>query len=115
MYMLEILLAFVSALLAGSSITMQKYGLDKIKKISVKYLLLSRAWMFGAFLSGMSVFVYVLSLDVGDLSTVQPIVNTSVIFTILSSRMLLKEKITKFIFLSLILVIIGITLITIGV
>ena len=109
--MFGILLALLCAVLNSLSVVLQRGGLKKVKRF--RNVIFSRKWILGVALSAVSFIIYVLAIKVENLSVVQPIVNSYLIFVPPISYILLKEKIEKRQILTTILVVIGILLLVI--
>ena len=79
--MLGIVLALVAALIIGLGLSYQRIGL-KNTKFGLK-LLRSKQWLFGSALATLAFLVYYLALTVEKLVIVQPLINTSIVFTVI--------------------------------
>ncbi len=111
---LGIALSIAASILFGISIVLQKYGLKKIKKFSVKNFIYSKTWLLGILIGMGGIIVYIIALSLADLSTVQPVTALTLIIPVIAGVFLFKEKVGRFEWILLCLVIFGIILVSLS-
>lgn len=111
---LGILLSVVASILFGLSIVLQKYGLRTIKKFTLKNFLFKKIWVPGILVGIAGIVVYLLALSVADLSTVQPVTALTLVIPVVAGVFLFKERVGRFEWMLLCLVIIGIILVSLS-
>ncbi len=112
--MIEILIALVSAAMAGFSTSVQKLALSRIKKVRARTLLASKLWLFSTSILLFSFVVYLFALEKGQVSLIQPIINSSFVFTVICSYFILGERITRREVFSLVTILTGIIFLAVG-
>ena len=111
--MIVIVLVLIATLLGSGGAILLKKGSDKLclnfRKMLKNYYLFG-----GVFLYVTSAVFFILALSKGELSFVYPIVATSYIWASLLSVKFLDEKMNKFKWIGICIIIIGVTLIGLG-
>ncbi|MFQ6020508.1 MAG: EamA family transporter [Candidatus Aenigmatarchaeota archaeon] len=110
----EVILAIIAAVIGGLSLSIQKLGLDKVKKIRPKDLIKSKTWIAGILLALTGFTIYIYALSVGKIAIIQPLMETAMVFSIIFNYLLFREKLSRFEGFCFILVFIGIILIAFG-
>lgn len=107
-----ILVLLTSVLSAIGSLFLKKGS----KKISRNFLSIfkNKMLLFGMFMYAVSVPPYIIALKKGELSVLYPLVATSYIWSSLLALYFLKEKMNKFKWIGIFLIIIGVMFIGIG-
>ena len=109
--MLGIVLALVAAVLIGIGISFQRIGL-KGTKFSLR-LLRSKYWVIGNSIAVLAFLIYYFALTVEKLSIIQPLINTSIVFTVIFGYLFLREKSNKTELLLLLIIFFGVVLLTV--
>jgi uncharacterized membrane protein len=104
----EILLVGIATIIGAFGAICFKKGVKNtlIENIKSKFLYL------GFFLYGTSAIIYITALSGNELSRIYPLVSLGYIWTILLSYLILNEKITKFKWISISLIVLGIIFIS---
>jgi len=76
---LGLLLAVVTSVVFGISVSLQKYSLTKMKLFTVKGMITHRIWMIALAIGLFGVGLYVLAMSFAPLSTVQPMLGVSMV------------------------------------
>jgi uncharacterized membrane protein len=108
--MIGILFAFISSILLGIALFIQKISLIKITKW--KQVFKSPKWLLSIFLTFISFCFSLLALKFERLIIIQPISNVSLLVIVLLEIFVLKDKISIYEILSIILFFIGSLFIT---
>lgn len=86
------ILAVISAVLFGISLAMQKYAVGAMKKFSIGAMAKNKTWLIALLVGVAGILVYLVALNMADLSAVQPLTSLSVVIPILIGVALFKEK-----------------------
>jgi len=105
------ILALISSVLNALGTVIQKKGIEKAKRM--RRVFKSRTWILGIVLSAVSFVIYFIALNFQRLSIVQPIVNSFLVFVPIFSYFILGEKISKTQAISILIILLGITLLVI--
>ncbi|MBI2971369.1 MAG: EamA family transporter [Candidatus Aenigmarchaeota archaeon] len=106
-----IILAILASLFVAVSFYYQRIALKRMRKFSVRGMLLSRTWLFGlVIVGGISFIFYLLALRSERVALVQPLMNASIVFSLLLGHFLLRERITNKELASIVVVFLGIML-----
>ena len=108
--MIGILFAFLSAIITGISLFLQKVSLEKIS--NWKQAIKSPRWLFSVSLAIPAFYIFLFALKFERLIIIQPISYASLLVTIILEISVLKNKLRKNEILSIILFFIGSLLIT---
>ncbi len=111
---LGIILSVVASILFGLSIVLQKYGIKDIQKFTLQAFLLNKTWMSGITVGVMGILVYVVALNMADLSTVQPVTALTLVIPVVAGVSLFKEEVGKLEWVLLSMVILGIVLVSLS-
>lgn len=107
-----IVLALLTSLIFGVSVTLQKHSLRNIELFTIKGILSHRMWLLALLIGFSGVGVYILAMNYAPLSTVQPILAMSMIIPIISGVIFFNERQEVHKWLFVILVIAGIALVS---
>jgi len=107
--MLGIVLIIISAIISGLSLFLQKIGFLNVKK--GKRVFFSFKWILGTSLMTLSYLIYLIALKFERLVITQPLLNISIIVLVMLEAIFLKSKLKKYEIFSIVLFIIGVTLI----
>jgi len=107
--MMGIILIIISAITTAIGIFIQKLAFIDLKKNRRIYLF--PKWIFGVLLTMLAVFVYVFALKYERIVIIQPIGSLSILVLIILEAFFLKTRFSSRDMLSVLLFILGITLI----
>ncbi|MFA5364432.1 MAG: EamA family transporter [Candidatus Bathyarchaeia archaeon] len=105
-----LLLTALSALIGSVGQIMFKRGANNLQ-FDIKMLLSNYHLILGLAVYGVSTVLYVYSLSKGDLSIIYPVVATSYIWTMMFSKIFLKEQIGLISWAGVAFILLGVTLI----
>ena len=111
---LGIVLALVASVCFGISVALQKYGLKSMKKFSFAAMVKNKRWIFALVIGIVGILLYLVALNLADLSLVQPLTSLTIIIPVIAGVAFFKEKIGGIKWALLALVIIGVVLISIS-
>ena len=109
---LGIILSVAASILFGISVAMQKYGMASMKKFSLKKMAKNGKWVLSIAIGIAGIILYLASLNMADLSLVQPISSLTFVIPVISGILFFKEKLRGVQWALLALVIIGIILVS---
>ena len=109
--MLGMIVALIAAMLIGIGIPLQRVGLKNMK--FGLGLLRSKYWVLGSIICAVAFLVYYISLSMEKLSIIQPLINTSIMFTVIFGYLFLKEKSNKTELLLIIMIFVGVILLAV--
>jgi len=93
--MLGIVFAIIAAVCFGFSTAIQKYGLNQLKKFSIRKLIKNRIWLSALVVGAIGIVFYLVSLKTVDLSMAQPILALGLVIPIVIGMTMFKEHISK--------------------
>ena len=108
-HMIALIIVIISTIMSGISLFLQKIGFLTIKK--GKKIFFSFKWLLGTVLMLISFFMYLLALKIERIVIIQPLLNISILVLIILEAIFLKTKLKIYEIFSIILFMIGITLI----
>lgn len=103
----------IAALIGSLGSLFLKKGSDSLK-LSFRALATNTSLLFGFLFYGLSVIFFIISLKHGELSVLYPLVSTSYIWTCLLSIRYLGEKMNRYKWTGIGLIIIGVSCIGLG-
>ena len=109
----SILLVFIASFIGSFGALFLKAGAGKLRH-GLRYLVFNGRLIAGVLLFVASSIAYVAGVRRGELSVLYPLVSLGYIWTLLWSRLFLKERFTRNKFLGLALIVLGIVFIGIG-
>ena len=109
---LGIVLAIIASVCFGISVALQKYGLKSLKKFSFKGMATNKRWMLSIVIGIVGILLYLVALNLADLSVVQPLTSLTIIIPVIAGVTFFKEKIGGVKWALLALVIVGVILIS---
>ncbi|MBT4540500.1 EamA family transporter [Candidatus Woesearchaeota archaeon] len=112
LYFAIIITVFATFMGATGSLLL-KIGSSKFK-LEIKALITNYALIFGLGLYGLASILFIIALKYGDLSYLYPFISLSYIWTALLSVKYLKEDMNKWKWISIIIIIIGVSFIGLG-
>jgi len=106
-------LVFIGTLIGSIGVFLFKLASQQIKK-NIFSLLVNYKFYLGAFLNLVSAILFVYALRFGDLSLLYPLAGLTYIWTAFFSVTFLKEKMNKYRWLGISLIILGVIFIGLG-
>lgn len=110
---ISISIILVSCVLGAYGALLMKMGSDRLK-FRFKSIIKNKHLIGGVFLYGVATVLYILALKGGELSILYPLVSLTYVFTIIFSQRILGEKMNKYKWIGIVLILIGVSLIGIG-
>ena len=109
----SIILVIIACIIGAYGGILLKKGADTLK-FKFKAMIRNKFLINGVLLYGLSIVLYIIALKGGELSILYPLVSTTYIWIAIFSQKLLKEKMNKYKWLGIALILIGVSLIGIG-
>ncbi len=106
----SIALTILSSICASAGQIALKYGSMKLK-ITIESLMKNYALMTGLFFYGLSSIIFIIALKGAELSVLYPLASLNYVWVSLLSMKLLKEKMNKYKWAGIAVIIIGVTLV----
>ena len=91
--MLGIILSVFASILIGTSATMQKYSLRRIRKFRLKKIFSNRLWILSVIIGGVGTLMYLFAMRLSPIHIVQPIIAVSMLIPVIFGSILFGEKI----------------------
>ncbi|MBN2042460.1 MAG: EamA family transporter [Candidatus Aenigmarchaeota archaeon] len=111
--MLGVVLALLAAGCYGISASVQKRSMGHFDKFDVSKMLRQKIWLFSILIGAVGVILYLVSLAMEDLTTVQPLLSVSLIIPIVAGVGIFREKHGRLEWIAIFLVLCGIVLVSI--
>ncbi len=109
----SIALVTLGCMLGAYGAILLKKGADKLK-FSLRLILENTSLIFGFLLYGLGTVLYILALREGELSILYPLVSITYVFIAILSQIILKEKMNRYKWIGIMLILIGVSLIGMG-
>ncbi len=110
--MLGVLLSIFASLLIGTSATMQKYSLRRIRKFRFRRIFSNRLWIISILIGASGTLMYLFAMRLSPIHIVQPIIAVSMMIPVILGNILFGEKIGNRWF-HIIIIFIGVWLISV--
>lgn len=108
-----VLIAVISTLLGATGALCFKKGSTKFR-LTIPGIIKNKFFVVGLFLYALATILILFTYKTADLSFVYPLVSLSYVWVAIFSRLFLKEKLNKFKWLGILLIVMGIALINIS-
>ena len=111
--MLGVVLALLAAGCYGISASIQKSSMDDFESFDVKKFLQQKLWLFSILIGAVGMILYLVSLTMENLTTVQPLLSVSLVIPIIAGVFFFKEDHGRLEWIAIFLVLCGIVLVSI--
>jgi drug/metabolite transporter (DMT)-like permease len=110
--MLGIILALVTAVLFGISVSIQKHSMGSMKVFTVSGMLTHKVWLVALIVGLAGILTYMASMSLSPLTTVQPILAFSMVIPIIAGAAVFREKMEVWRWLFVTILVVGIFLVS---